>query len=84
MKPRIVLRVEITAQAKQRLSDLTQRNGMTQVAVTSRLIEWFANQPDTIQAAILGRYPKEIEPEIARLILNRMAHAVPNGKNGGH
>jgi hypothetical protein len=76
METRIILRVEITPQAKQRLAQITEANGMTQVAVTSRLVEWFAGQPDLIQAAILGRYPKEIEPDIAKLILSKMA----NGK----
>jgi hypothetical protein len=45
---------------------------MTQVAMLSRLVEWFANQSDMIQAAVLGQYPLEIQSEIARLILKRM------------
>jgi hypothetical protein len=45
---------------------------MTQVAVLSRIVQWFAQQPETIQAAILGRYPTEIQPDVARLLLERM------------
>jgi hypothetical protein len=45
---------------------------MTQVAVASRLMEWFAKQSDAVQAAILGQYPAEIEPDVARIILERM------------
>jgi len=55
-----------------RLNDLTDKAGMTQVAMLSRLVEWFANQSDMIQAAVLGQYPLEIQSEIARLILKRM------------
>ena len=34
-----------------------------------------SQQPETIQAAILGRYPAEIEQDIAKLLLQRMAAA---------
>jgi hypothetical protein len=44
---------------------------MTQVATTSRVIEWFAEQTDLVQAAILGLYPESIRAEVAQLILKR-------------
>jgi hypothetical protein len=44
---------------------------MTQVAVLSRIVQWFAAQPETIQAAVLGRYPVDITPDIAKLLLER-------------
>jgi hypothetical protein len=69
---RIIVRIELTPNAKLRLNDLTDKAGMTQVAMLSRLVEWFANQSDMIQAAVLGQYPLEIQGEIARLILKRM------------
>lgn len=46
---------------------------MTQVAMTSRLIEWFTGTSELIQAAVLGAYPVEIQSDIAKLILKRMA-----------
>ena len=75
--PRIIFRIEITPAAKQRLADCAHSNGMTQMSVTSRIVEWFADQSELIQAAILGRYPKSIQGEIAKLILHRMAEAEP-------
>lgn len=39
----------------------------------SRLVEWFAGQPELIQAAVMGRYPGEIEADVAKLILKKMA-----------
>ena len=45
---------------------------MTQVAMLSRLVEWFANQPDIIQAAVMGHHPPEIQVDIANLLLKRM------------
>jgi hypothetical protein len=73
MARRFVIRIELTETAKNQLSDLSERNGMTQVSIMSRLVTWFAAQPDLIQAAVLGRYPREIEQDVARLILKRMA-----------
>ena len=73
MSRRFIMRIELTAVAKQKLCTLSDRHGMTQVAMMSRLVEWFAGQSELIQAAALGRYPAEIESDIAKLILKRMA-----------
>jgi|tagenome__1003787_1003787.scaffolds.fasta_scaffold17786300_1 hypothetical protein len=73
MARRFVIRIELTEIAKDQLSDLSEKNGMTQVSIMSRMVTWFAAQPELIQAAVLGRYPKEIEQDCAKLILQRMA-----------
>jgi hypothetical protein len=67
------MRIELTAGAKQRLATLSDRHGMTQVAMMSRLVEWFSSQNELIQGAVMGHYPGEIEPDVAKLILKRMA-----------
>jgi hypothetical protein len=68
---RFVMRIELTKPAKENLSELCDLNGQKQVWVMSRLVDWFTHQPDLIQAAALGRYPAEIESEVAQLILHR-------------
>ena len=73
MKKRVVFRIQLTTDAKKRLLEISDQLGITQIAITSRLVEWFANQPDLIQAAILGLYPDVIKQDVATLILNRMA-----------
>ncbi len=73
MSKRFITRIELTVPTRSKLTDVSHSNGMTQVAVLSRLVQWFAAQPDTIQAAILGRYPVEIEVDVAKLILQKMA-----------
>lgn len=73
MSRRYIMRIELTASAKQKLSNLSERHGMTQVAMMSRIVEWFAAQSELIQAAVLGRYPAEIQADVAKLILTRMA-----------
>jgi hypothetical protein len=75
MPRRIVVRIEISPAAKAKLTEVRKQNGMTQVAVMSRLIEWFAAQAPQIQSAIMGHYPSDIQAEVAKLILNKMAAA---------
>ncbi len=69
---RVIMRIELYPEAKQGLTDLCDRLGMTQVAATSRVIEWFTDQTDVVQAAILGLYPKDIRAEVAEMILKRI------------
>lgn len=78
MKKRVVFRIQLTVEAKKRLLDISDQLGITQIAITSRIVEWFASQPDLIQAAILGLYPDLIKQDVATLILNRLAE----GKEG--
>ena len=73
MRRRVIIRLELRPQAKDALESVCDRNGMTQVAVSSRLVEWFSVQSEMLQAAILGHYPKDIERDIAKLILTRLS-----------
>jgi hypothetical protein len=65
--------LELTKEAKNRLAEISKRTGMTQVSVSSRLFEWFSKQSELLQAAVLGQYPKEIESEVAEMILKRVS-----------
>jgi hypothetical protein len=73
MSRRFIMRIELSASAKQKIAMLSERHGMTQVTMMSRMVEWFAEQDQTIQAVVLGCYPGEIESDVAKLILKRMA-----------
>ena len=73
MARRVIMRIELTPSAKELLTDLCHRNGMTQVSVMSRITEWFAGQSELIQAAVLRQYPKEIENDVVKLILKKMS-----------
>ena len=73
MSRRFIMRIELTGPAKTKLATLSDRHGMTQVAMMSRLVEWFASQSEHIQSAVMGHYPSDLEPDVAKLILKRMA-----------
>jgi hypothetical protein len=73
MARRHIMRIELSGPAKTKVSQLSDYHGMTQVAMMSRIVEWFATQDELIQSAVLGRFPSEIEQDIAKLVLKRMA-----------
>jgi len=73
MESRIILRIELTPRAKSHLNDFCEKAGMTQVATLSRLVEWFANQPDIVQRLIVGHIPKEVQADVARMMLKNLA-----------
>lgn len=77
MAQRHIMRIELSGPAKKKLSTLSDRYGMTQVSMMSRLVEWFAKQNEVIQSATLMNYPSDIAPDVAKLILEKMS-----GKDG--
>ncbi|MGA2497675.1 MAG: hypothetical protein ABSH20_08025 [Tepidisphaeraceae bacterium] len=72
MASRIIVRIELTAPAKKAVETLTEKNGMTQVAMLSRLVEWFARQPDAVQTAAMSLDPEAIKAT-SNLIVKQMA-----------
>jgi hypothetical protein len=69
---RVIFRIQLTPQAKDNVEGFCAELGMTQIAMASRLVEWFGSQPDTIKAAVLGLYPGVIQNDVAALVLKRM------------
>lgn len=74
--------IELAEGSKQRLEQLRQWNGMTQKELVSRVIHWFCDQDRVLQQVILGQIPAEIAPEVAEVILKRMAAGEPVGGEG--
>jgi hypothetical protein len=82
MAARIIVRIELTPEAKSHVNELCKRAGMTQVAMISRMVEWFAGQSDMIQAAVLRQYPAELEADIAKLIIKRLSEKTSESARG--
>ena len=72
LERRVIMRIERLPQAKEQFTRYCQCSGITQVAVASRLLEWFCKQHDVVQAAVLGLYPEDIRDKIPLMILKRM------------
>lgn len=47
--------IELTAAARKKLAPLREQFGMTQLAIMSRLVNWFTSQKDSAQRAFLYR-----------------------------
>jgi hypothetical protein len=73
MASRIIVALQMAPAAKKAVEGLTDKHGMTQVAMMSRLVEWLADQPATIQSAVLGRVPSDAGSDVAKLIMQRAA-----------
>jgi hypothetical protein len=72
MNRRFIMQIDVFSGVPGSLASVTDRVGSTQVSVISRLLEWFVNQSDVTQAAILGLYPGDIRKELPKVIIDRM------------
>jgi hypothetical protein len=72
MASRIIMRIELGSGAKRRFENAPDAFGMTQLAVTNKLFEWFLDQNEELQASILGLYPAGIGPDITTTLLKRI------------
>jgi hypothetical protein len=72
MAKRCIMRVEVSPGVPESLDQATARFGSTHVSVVSRLMEWFVEQPDLVQAAILRLYPLNIKKELPRMVIEEM------------
>lgn len=70
------LNIALTGQAKKNLSKVTESFGMTQKAVTERVIQWFATQPKNMQSVILGH----VEGAAAYILLSQVADSVSSNE----
>lgn len=70
---RSILRIQLDRAAKEGLERLCEQRGMTQIAVMSRLVEWFINQDEIIQLGVLGVLSPQLTGPLARKLLERMA-----------
>ncbi|MDB5328549.1 MAG: hypothetical protein JWM57_4118 [Phycisphaerales bacterium] len=72
MKTRSVFRIDLSVGAAKNLVAVSENTGVTQIAVTSNLVNWFAKQPDSLQNAILGIGPDAKQVDSTKLALQQM------------
>jgi hypothetical protein len=63
------MRIEVLRHVPESLARVTDRVGSTQVSVASRLLEWFSDQPDVVQAAILGLHSDDVLKDLPKKII---------------
>jgi hypothetical protein len=70
---RAIMRVQLDDVAKDRLDDICKRRGMTQIALMSRLVNWFSQQDDYIQTAVLQSLSEGTMSSLAKTLLKRLS-----------
>ncbi len=77
MSQRQIIKIAVTPEAKQAIEMVSDRYGMSQIEMASRLYNWFADQDEPVQAAVLDLLPRSMAPDIARLALEQLASKRP-------
>lgn len=72
MADRDVIKIAVEPAGKRAIDAACRRYGMSQIELASRVYRWFAEQDETVQAAILGILPASLAPDIAKLALERL------------
>lgn len=73
MTERQIIKIAVNSKAKQAIESMCERYGMSQIELASRLYQWAAEQEEVVQAAVLGILPDDVAPDVARLVLTRLA-----------
>jgi hypothetical protein len=83
MDKRVIMRVELSPAARETFTNVPTIFGMTQVAVTSRLLTWMTEQSEEVQARILGLYPVKSGESVATTVLKDMVTKEKRERSGG-
>ena len=73
-----ITHVELESDIWAELKSASRSMGMTQVAVLSRIVDWYAKQPTDIQSRILLPNSLRDDNELAMLVVRRWAEG--NGR----
>lgn len=76
---RSILRIQLDTTAKDRLDTICHRRGMTQIAVMSRLVNWFSSQDDYIQTAVLHTLSDGSMATLAKSLLKKISSEKSSG-----
>jgi hypothetical protein len=68
---RAIMRIDLTPAAKEQFLKVAERQGMTQLAVTSRIVEWFCKQPENVQYAVLQSQFNDNQAAIAKMVMSK-------------
>jgi hypothetical protein len=70
MGKRHIMRIELSGPALKAFNSLSERFGMTQLSIDSRLIEWYATLDPTTQRRLMDNQANPAET--ARAVLEKM------------
>ena len=77
---RKVIKISVRPEAKATIKKFADQHGLKEIVVAGRMYEWFSEQDDVVQKAILGLLPAGMEADIAKLALKRIAAGKLKGR----
>jgi hypothetical protein len=76
---RSIMRIQLDTAAKDRLEIICKRRGMTQIALMSRLVNWFSYQDDYMQTAVLATLSDESMAALAKSLFKKIMSSKASG-----
>ncbi len=76
-------RVEIEPELKAKFGEIHKRRGLTRTEATTRILQWFVEQPQVIQQSIFRHLPGDLELDIVQMVLREMEKKRPNHISSG-
>lgn len=77
---RKIIAISVNPSAKAVIKRFADSLGMKEIAVASRVYEWFSEQDDFVRKGVLKLLPEGHEAEVVRLALERIAVDASKGK----
>jgi hypothetical protein len=69
---RSIMRIQLDTISKDRLDEICQKRGMTQIAAMSRIVDWFGQQDELIQTSVLHNLSQASLSEMAKSLLKKL------------
>jgi len=70
---RSIMRIQLDSSGKDRLDFICKKRGMTQIALMSRLVNWFSQQDDYIQTAVLQTLSDSSMAALTKSLMKKLA-----------
>lgn len=69
---KVIVRLQITNEAKECLEQYCERTGRTQIAALSRIIERLNDEPAIVQGFIGGDLPSSLEKRVREIVVKNV------------
>lgn len=66
--------VEVSPETLDLLGRAGEWSGQSKKIMVQRVLDWFLQQPQNVQGAILMSLPESMQPDFARIVLELMTH----------
>jgi hypothetical protein len=72
-RTRVVFQTEVSPATAEQFTAMCEETGVSQIAITSRLVQWFCRQDQHTQLRVLGMFGEDARTAATREYLERIA-----------